>query len=157
MLVVDAPSWTDRSTLNLARRSTCMVIPSGPNPTYELAPTVRLLHGLKEEGVEAWRMGIVLNRFSEDETIRAQEEELARAYLKEAGYVALDGCLSNSPVYGMALAEGLGLSEIDDTGLAKEASFTLAAIEKGVQSAQRRHAKLAEQTAGNTRDKGRDR
>lgn len=84
MLVVDAPGWTDRSTLNLARRSTCMVIPSGPNPTYELAPTVRLLHGLKEEGVEAWRMGIVLNRFSEDETIRAQEEELARAYLKEA-------------------------------------------------------------------------
>jgi len=37
-----------------------MVIPTGPNPTYERASTVRLLHGLRAEGIEAWRMGVVL-------------------------------------------------------------------------------------------------
>jgi len=154
VLVIDAPGWTDRSTLALARRSTFMVIPTGPNPTYELAPTVRLLHGLKAEGVEAWRMGVVLSRFSEDETIRGQEEDLARAYLKEAGYVALDGCLRNSAVYGSALAEGLGLTEIEgEAGLQKEASFLMASIEKSVQGADRRHAKIAEQAAGKTRDR----
>jgi len=136
VLVIDAPGWTDRNTLALARCSTFMVIQTGPNPTYELSATVRLLHGLKAEGVEAWRMGVVLSRFSEDEPIRRQEEELARAYLKEAGYVALDGCLRNSPVYGSALAEGLGLTEISgEEKLLKEANFMMASIEKGVRSA----------------------
>jgi len=155
VLVIDAPGWTDRSTLALARRSTFMVIPTGPNPTYELAPTVRLLHGLKAEGVEAWRMGVVLSRFSEDETIRGQEEDLARAYLKEAGYAALEGCLRNSPIYGSALAEGLGLTEVEgDASLVKEAAFVLASIEKGVQSADRRHARILEQTTGKIRERG---
>ena len=155
VLVVDAPGWTDRSTLALAKRSTFMVIPTGPNPTYELAPTVRLLHGLKAEGIEAWRMGVVLSRFSEHEPIRRQEEELARAYLKEAGYVALEGCLRNSPVYGSALAEGLGLTEVEgDEGLVREATVMMASIEKSVQGANRRHARLAEQVAGKTRERG---
>ena len=67
VLVVDTPGWTDKSTLALARKSTFMVIPTGPNPTYELAPTVRLLHGLRAEGIEVWRLGVVLSRFSAEE------------------------------------------------------------------------------------------
>ena len=100
-------------------------------------------------------MGVVLSRFSEHEPIRRQEEELARAYLKEAGYVALEGCLRNSPVYGSALAEGLGLTAVEgDEGLVKEATVMMASIEKSVQGANRRHAKLAEQVAGKTRERG---
>src|SRR5580704_12389748 len=85
VLVVDTPGWTDKSTLLLARKSTFMVIPTGPNPTYELAPTVRLLHGLREEGIEVWRLGVVLSRFSTDGRPAHDEEQFARAYLAEAG------------------------------------------------------------------------
>ena len=81
-LLVDTPGWTDKTTLSLAKKATFMIIPTGPNATYELAPTVRLLHGLRAEGIEPWRMGVVLSRFSTDDKIRAEEEELARAYLK---------------------------------------------------------------------------
>src|SRR5450631_1613331 len=59
VLVVDTPGWTDKGTLALAKKSTFMVIPTGPNPTYDLAPTVRLLHGLRGEGIEAWRLDLL--------------------------------------------------------------------------------------------------
>ena len=111
-LLVDTPGWTDKTTLSLAKKATFMIIPTGPNATYELAPTVRLLHGLRAEGIELWRMGVVLSRFSADDKIRAEEEELARAYLKAAGYTALDGCLPNDSAFTKGLAEGYGLSEI---------------------------------------------
>ena len=45
LLLIDTPGWTDRTTLALAKRATFMVIPTGPNPTYELAPTVSELEG----------------------------------------------------------------------------------------------------------------
>ncbi|MFX8778236.1 hypothetical protein ABTM50_20480, partial [Acinetobacter baumannii] len=64
ILIVDTPGFTDKSTLSLATRATFMVIPTGPNPTYELAPTIELLHSLREAGIELWRLGIVLSRFS---------------------------------------------------------------------------------------------
>jgi hypothetical protein len=64
VLLIDTPGWTDKATLALAKRATFMVIPTGPNPTYQLAPTVRLLHGLRSEGIELWRLGVVLARFS---------------------------------------------------------------------------------------------
>ena len=51
-LLVDTPGWTDKTTLSLAKKATFMIIPTGPNATYELAPTVRLLHGLRAEGIE---------------------------------------------------------------------------------------------------------
>jgi cellulose biosynthesis protein BcsQ len=139
VLIVDTPGSMDKSTLSLARKCTFMVIPTGPNPTYELAPTVKLLHGLREEGVELWRLGVVLSRFSHDKEPRHQEEQFARAYLAEAGYAALEGCVRNAPAYGTALAEGYGLSEIGAGGhLREEADQMMQTIMKGVASAQRR-------------------
>ncbi|MFM9587361.1 hypothetical protein, partial [Streptomyces caniscabiei] len=86
-----------------------IVIPAGPNPTYELTPTIKLLHGLRAEGIEPWRMGVALSRFSPDDKTRAGEEALARDYLKRAGYTALEGCLANSSAFSAGLAEGYGL------------------------------------------------
>ena len=74
--------------------------------------------------------------------------------MKEAGYLALDGCIRTSPVYGSALAEGLGLTEISgDEKLLEEANFMMASIEKGIRSADRRHARI-EQGLANDRDRG---
>jgi chromosome partitioning protein len=155
VLVVDTPGWTDKSTLALARKSTFMVIPTGPNPTYELAPTVRLLHGLRAEGIEVWRLGVVLSRFSADENPEHDEEQFARAYLAEAGYGALEGCILNSRVYSAALAEGYGLTEIAGTGrLREDANLMMESISKGVAAAERRFQRLAAKFKGKDRDRG---
>jgi cellulose biosynthesis protein BcsQ len=155
VLVVDTPGWTDKSTLALARKSTFMVIPTGPNPTYELAPTVRLLHGLRAEGIEVWRLGVVLSRLSADEKPAHDEEQFARAYLAEAGYGALAGCILNSPVYNAALAEGYGLTEIAGTEhLRSDATLMMESISKGVAAAERRFQRLAAKFKGKDRDHG---
>ena len=155
VLLVDTPGWTDKTTLALARKSTFMVIPTGPNPTYELAPTVRLLHGLRAEGIETWRLGIVLSRFSAEEEARKQEETFARSYLAAAGYSALDGCVRNSPLYGAALAEGYGLTEISGAEqLLNEAVHLMGSISTAVASAERRMERLGVQMRGKDRDRG---
>lgn len=139
VLVVDAPGWTDRGTLALAKRATFMVIPTGPNPTYDLAPTVRLLHGLRAEGIEMWRLGVALSRFSPEDNVRADEEKFARGYLREAGYTALDGCIRNSSTYSMALAEGYGLTEVaGPEALQREAAEMMRTIAGSVTGAERR-------------------
>lgn len=155
VLIVDTPGWTDKSTLALARKSTFMVIPTGPNPTYELAPTVRLLHGLRAEGIETWRLGVVLSRFSADDKPRREEEQFARAYLAEAGYSALDGCVRSAPAYSSALAEGYGLTEIGGAAvLVAEAGQMMEAISKGVAGAERRMARRISQARTQDRDRG---
>ncbi len=139
VLIVDTPGWTDKTTLALARKATFMVIPTGPNPTYELAPTVRLLHGLRQEGIEAWRLGVVFSRFSADDTARAKEEEFARSYLDQAGYRALEGSVRNATEFGSALSVGYGMTEVGGAAaLRDEASRMMATISKGVVAAERR-------------------
>jgi chromosome partitioning protein len=152
VLVVDTPGWTDKSTLALAKQSTLMVIPTGPNPTYDLEPTVRLLHGLKHEGIEPWRLSVVLSRFRADARHVREEEQFARAYLEEAGYRALDGCLRNTPAYSKALAEGHGLTEVVGADLVEEANEVMESISSAVLAAERRL--LRQQTSEIEQDLG---
>jgi chromosome partitioning protein len=138
VLILDTPGWTDKNTLALARQSTLMVIPTGPNPTYDLAATVRLLHGLRQEKIEAWRLSVVLSRFRADAKHVREEEDFARAYLEEAGFQALPGCLRNTPAYSRALAEGQGLTEVGGGDLAEEATEVMQSISSAVAAAERR-------------------
>jgi chromosome partitioning protein len=155
VLIVDTPGAMDKSTLSLAKKSTFMVIPTGPNPTYELAPTVELLHGLREEGIELWRMGVVLSRFSTEKEPQREEEEFARAYLAAAGYDALEGCIRNAPAYSAALAEGYGLSEVGAGGLLRdEAERMMDTIMKGVAAAERRLQRLRAPVKDRDRERG---
>jgi len=153
-LVVDTPGWTDKSTLALAKRSTFMVIPTGPNPTYELAPTIRLLHGLRHEGIEEWRLGVVLSRFRTDGKHIGEEEQFARAYLAEAGYRALDGYVRNLPVYGTALAEGYGMTEVGRGDALDEVTRVMQSIETGVANAERQLVRQPEPQREKTRERG---
>lgn len=155
VLVVDTPGWTDKTTLNLARKSNFMVVPTGPNPTYELAPTVRLLHGLKAEGIESWRVGVVFSRFSADAKTREAEEEFARDYLKQAGYGALEGCIAYADVYSSGLALGYGLTEVPgDERLRSDATRLLQSISKAVLGAERRMDRLRGAEKSSERDRG---
>jgi chromosome partitioning protein len=154
VLVVDTPGWTDKNTLALAKQSTLMVIPTGPNPTYDLEATVRLLHGLRHEGIEAWRLGVVLSRFRADANHVAEEEQFARAYLAEAGYQALPGCLRNAPAYSKALAEGHGLTEVGGGDLAEEATEIMESISSAVSAAERRLLRQHTHDKAHERDRG---
>jgi chromosome partitioning protein len=154
LLVVDTPGWTDKNTLALAKQSTLMVIPTGPNPTYDLEPTVRLLHGLKKEGIEPWRLSVVLSRFRADAKHVREEEEFARAYLEEAGYQALAGCLRNTPGYSKALAEGHGLTEVGGGELRDEATEVMQSISSAVSAAERRLARQQTHDRTPERDRG---
>lgn len=160
VLVVDTPGLIDKSTLLLARQSTFTVVPTGPNPTYELEATVNLLHGLRREGIEQWRLGIVLSRFSGEDKARRDEEELARAYLAaaEGKFTALPGVVRNSTIYGAALAEGYGLTEVERSrSLADEAAAMMQTISKGVSMAWQRKARNREEVAGMGRPRDKDR
>ena len=155
VLVVDTPGWTDKSTLALAKKSTFMVIPTGPNPTYELAPTVRLLHGFRAEGIEPWRLGVVFSRFSTDVAAARDEDQFARAYLSAAGYGALDGYVRNDPAYGSVLAEGYGMTEVaGQKQLFTEAMQMMQTISKSVASAERRFGRTAAQDRSKDSDRG---
>lgn len=154
VLVVDTPGWTDRSTLALAKQATVMVVPTGPNPSFDLEPTVRLLHGLMQEGIETWRVGVVLSRFRADAKHVGEEERFARAYLKTAGYDALPGCIRNTPAYSQALAEGYGLTEVDNKELAAEAMEVMGSITTHVLEAERRLTRLQARDRESDRDRG---
>jgi hypothetical protein len=131
------------------------VIPTGPNPTYELTPTVRLLHGLRAEGIELWRLDVVLSRFNSEEKPGHDDEQFARAYLAEAGYGALEGCIHSSALYSAALAEGYGLTEVSGAErLREEATLMMDAISKGVAAAERRFQRLQPRIKGMDRDRG---
>jgi chromosome partitioning protein len=154
VLVVDTPGWTDRTTLALARQASVMVVPTGPNPTFDLEPTVRLLHGLMQEGIQKWRVGVVLSRFRADGKHVREEEQFARAYLQAAGYDALPGCVRHTPVYGKALAEGYGLTEVDNKELAAEAMQVMDSITTHVLEAERQLTKLQARDRASERDRG---
>jgi cellulose biosynthesis protein BcsQ len=153
VLVVDTPGWMDRSTLGLAAFATYIVIPCGPNPTFDLEPTVRLLHGLTGEKVERWRLGVVLSRFHSNTA--KTEEDFARAYLKEAGYEALPGVVRDAATYSHALAEGHGLTETGQESLNKEGFDLVNAIAGRVVTAGRRLERIA--TRSQTRGRGHER
>ena len=151
-LVVDTPSWTDKNTLALAKAATFMVIPSGPNPSFDLEPTVRLLHGFHKEVLEVWRYGVALSRFRPDAKGAAEEEEFARAYLAQAGYMALKGCVPNAPQLNTALAQGYGLSEAGKGDATQHTVELLGSIHTAVMSAERHLSK--QRTQSLSRDSG---
>ncbi len=153
VLVVDTPGWADRSTLNLASFATYIVIPCGPNPTFDIEPTVRLLHGLTSEHIERWRLGVVLSRFHA--SAAKAEEDLARAYLKQAGYEALPGLVRDVATYSHALAEGHALTEAGQEPLNREGFDLVNAVAGRVVAAGRRLERMASHSRG--RDRGRER
>jgi cellulose biosynthesis protein BcsQ len=109
VLIIDAPGWADRESLNLARWSTFCVIPSRANRMDDLSETVRLLHTLKASGLEDWRFGVALNALRA--ATAKQDDKDARAYLAEVGFKALPGYVRDLKAYEIALLEGKAITE----------------------------------------------
>jgi len=87
LLIIDGPARTSKGTLAIARLADLVVQPTGAS-VDDLRPAVREFHALVKEGIPRDKLAFALNRIG-----TAYEEAEARAYVGEAGYVALAGCL----------------------------------------------------------------
>jgi cellulose biosynthesis protein BcsQ len=154
VLVIDAPGWTDQESLKMARWSTFCVIPSRANRMDDLSETVRLLHALKAEGIEDWRLGVALNALRAATAI--EDDRDARAYLAEVGFNALPGFVRDLKDYEIALLEGKAITETDQKQLNQEAFVLVDGIAGAVLEAGRRLTREAREKE-KAREKDRDR
>jgi chromosome partitioning protein len=105
LLVIDGPAKASSATTEIAKRADLIVQPTGP-ARDDLAPAVRVFHGLIKLGIASDRLMFALNHIGTD-----SEADAARTYIIEAGYKALPGYLPERPAYRLAQNEGLAVTE----------------------------------------------
>jgi ribosome biogenesis SPOUT family RNA methylase Rps3 len=120
----------------------------------DLSETVRLLHALKAEGVQDWRLGVALNALRAATAI--EDDRDARAYLAEVGFKALPGFVRDLKDYEVALLEGKAITETDQKKLNEEAFVLVDGIAGAVLEAGRRLTREAREKE-KAREKDRDR
>jgi chromosome partitioning protein len=122
LLIIDGPARTSKGTLDIARVADLVVQPTGAS-VDDLRPAVREFHALLKAGIPKERLTFALNRVG-----TATEEEEARAYIAEAGYAALDGCLLERPAYRKAQNRGHSVTETSYAGLNAKADALIQAL-----------------------------
>ena len=127
LLIIDGPARTSRGTLEIARVADLVVQPTGAS-VDDLRPAVREFHALVQAGVPKAKLTFALNRIG-----TAAEEAEARAYIAEAGYNALDGCLLERPAYRKAQNTGHAVTETSYAGLNAKADALIQALIDKVQ------------------------
>ena len=105
LLILDGPARTSRGTLDIARMADLVVQPTGPS-VDDLRPAVREFHALVQAGIPKAKLAFALNHIG-----TPTEEAEARAYIAEAGYTVLDGCLLERPAYRKAQNSGRAVTE----------------------------------------------
>lgn len=105
ILILDGPARTSQATLDIAKAASLVVQPTGAS-LDDLRPAVREFHALVKAGIPRERLAFALNRIGTD-----AEEADARAYLAEAGYSVLSGCLVERPAYRKAQNGGYAVTE----------------------------------------------
>ena len=122
LLVIDAPARTSQGTLDISKVASLIVQPTGAS-VDDLRPAVREFHALVKEGIPKERMVFALNRIG-----TAAEEAETRAYLAEAGYAVLEGCLYERPAYRKAQNIGHAVTETRYAGLNEKADALIQAL-----------------------------
>ncbi len=105
LLVIDGPAKASSGTTEIAKRADLVVQPTGAGRD-DLAPAVRVFHGLIKQGIAHDRLIFALNHIGTD-----SEADAARTYIKDAGYKALPGYLPERPAYRLAQNEGYAVTE----------------------------------------------
>lgn len=122
LLIIDGPARTSRGTLDIARLADLVVQPTGAS-VDDLRPAVREFHALVQAGIPKGKLTFALNRIG-----TAAEEAEARAYVTEAGYAALAGCLLERPAYRKAQNTGHAITETSYAGLNAKADALIQAL-----------------------------
>lgn len=105
LLVIDVPAHANRGTLEIAQAATLLVQPTGAS-IDDLRPAVLLFHELVLAGIPKERLVMALCRI-----LTQAEEDRARAYIAEAGYEALPGCIPERAAYREAQNRGQAVTE----------------------------------------------
>lgn len=122
LLIIDGPARTSRGTLDIARMADLVVQPTGAS-VDDLRPAVREFHALAQAGILKAKLAFALNRIG-----TPAEEAEARAYIAEAGYIVLDGCLLERPAYRKAQNSGRAVTETSFHQLNSKADALIQAL-----------------------------
>lgn len=105
LLIIDGPARTSSGTLDIAKMADLVVQPTGAS-VDDLRPAIREFHALVQAGIPKEKLVFALNRIG-----TAAEEAEARAYITEAGYTVLEGCLQERPAYRKSQNTGHSVTE----------------------------------------------
>jgi chromosome partitioning protein len=105
LLIIDGPARASKGTLEIAKVADLIVQPTGAS-LDDLVPAIKVFHGLVKGGIPRAKLVFSLCRIGTD-----SEEADARAFIQEAGYETLDGCLQEKPAYRQAQNAGLTVTE----------------------------------------------
>jgi chromosome partitioning protein len=122
LVIVDTPGHATPATLDIARLSQVVILPTGAS-TDDLYPTVLLLYELEQMGIPKERLAVALCRLLE-----LREEHAARKYVETAGYEALVGSIPERAGYRSAQNSGRSLTETNEQSLNRRASTLMESL-----------------------------
>jgi chromosome partitioning protein len=122
LLVLDAPAKASTQTAEIAKAADLVVQPTGASRD-DLSPAIRVFHGLIKLGIPKEKLVFALNHIGTE-----AEAEAARAFIEEAGYVALPGFLPERPSYRLAQNEGRSVTETRFQTLRERADILIQAL-----------------------------
>ena len=122
VVILDLPGGVSRRTLDVAKASHLLVLPTGPS-VDDLHPTVLLHHELTTAGISNERIACAICR-----TLSKDEEADARDYLVEAGCFVLPGALPEKVAYRTALNQGRAMTETASSDLNERADALIESI-----------------------------
>ncbi len=126
LLLLDMPGRANIATLDAARLSHLVVLPTGPS-LDDLRPCVLLLHELVAAGISKSKLTVAICR-----TLDEAEEAAARAYIETAGYSALPGALPERSAYRRAMNMGAAVTETDNSTINARADALVEAMLKRI-------------------------
>jgi chromosome partitioning protein len=122
LFIIDAPARTSAGTLAIAKVADLVVQPTGAS-VDDLRPAIRTFHALVQAGIAKHKLTFVLNRIG-----TPAEEADARAFIIEAGYTVLDGCLPERPAFRKAQNVGHSITETSFRNLNARADALIQAL-----------------------------
>ena len=128
LIIVDTPGHASPVTLEIARSSQVVILPTGAS-TDDLYPTVLLLYELEQMGIPKERLVVALCRLLEQ-----REEHAARKYIETAGYEALVGSIPERSGYRSAHNLGQSITETSDQTLNRRARTLMESLLEKVMS-----------------------
>lgn len=122
MLIIDGPARFSSGTLDIAKVAHLVVQPTGAS-LDDLRPAVKEFHGLVKRGIPREKLVFSICRIG-----TATEEAETRAYLTDAGYPVLDGCMMERPAYRKAQNKGYSVTETSFSTLNVKADKLIQAL-----------------------------
>ena len=122
LLILDGPARASKGTLEIAKVADLVVQPTGAS-LDDLIPAIKVFNALVKDGIPRSRLVFSLSRVGTE-----AEEADARAYISEAGYETLAGCLFEKPAYRKAMNSGLAVTETRYKGLNERADELIQAL-----------------------------